>query len=155
MYSRKPVKKAPAPSAITVRSRKIQRPKAKRLSMFVWFSPFTRQSRADQRPKTRSAAQGAVHNRKRPSEQRFTPRAMNILSTGILLGSGMGCVGDLPHPFAARTVIDLGVGAETLQHAETVGRARGLVYIAEADGAGGAGLGAGGHVVGGVDIAAA
>ena len=42
-YRRKPVKNAPAPSAMTVRSRKIHSPKAKRLSMFVWLRPSARQ----------------------------------------------------------------------------------------------------------------
>src|ERR1017187_2945672 len=97
MYSRKPVKKAPAPRAITVKSRKIHKPKAKRLSMLVWFRPFTRHRPAAYRPKTRSAAHGAIHSRNLGVEQRAAPRAMNCLSTlstGVVLSARTGRGGD-------------------------------------------------------------
>src|SRR5215469_8271288 len=106
MYNKNPVKKAPAPSAITVRSRKIHKPKAKRLSMLVWFNPFTRHRPAEYKPNSRSAVHGVIHARNCPVEHRFTPRAMNSLSTDFLLSTGSGS--NVAHPVALRVVVDLG-----------------------------------------------
>src|ERR1039458_6395430 len=160
MYSRKPVKKAPAPSAITVRSRKIHRPKAKRLSMLVWLRPLTRHRPAQYRPNASMAIHGRVHNRNFPLEQRFMPRVMNSLSTGGLLSAGRpGRGGDLAPPVPLGVVVNLGLRAKFFQQAEAVGvlggqggLAGGVVQIAEADGAGGAGLHASGHVFAGLDL---
>src|ERR1019366_10444029 len=141
MYSRKPVKNAPAPNAITVRSRKIHRPKAKRLSMLVWFRPFTRHRPAEYRPNSSRPTQGKIQSRNLPVPQRLTPRAINSLSTGGLLGSGAWRAGDLPHPLPLRAVIDLGLGADLLEQPETLrpfgvlGRLAGsIVQVAELNG---------------------
>src|ERR1035441_8785953 len=108
MYTRNPVKKAPAPSAITVRSRKIHSPKAKRLSMLVWFRPLIRHKPAEYRPNASSATHGAIHRRNRFGEHRRTPRVMKSLSTASLLSALVrpGGLRHLPHQFALRPVID-------------------------------------------------
>ena len=52
--------------------------------------------------------------------QRLTPRAINSLSTGTLLGRRAGRAGDLRHPLPLRAVINLGLGAEFLKQPETL-----------------------------------
>src|ERR1017187_821231 len=125
-----------------VRSTKIHRPKAERLSMLVWFKPLTRHRPAQYKPNSSRAIQGARHSTKRGVEQRRTPRVMNSLSicwniwlaTGGLLGdSGAGGAGDFAHPVFLGVVVNLRMGAEQFQDAETVrlvrvaGRFRGRI----------------------------
>src|ERR1019366_6120559 len=114
------------------------------------------------------ATQGASHSRKRGVEQRRTPRVINSLSislaisltTGVLLcESRAGGAGDFAHPVFLGMVVDLGIGAERFQHAETVRIARALggfggriVQLAEVDGARGASFHAGGDVIRRVDL---
>src|SRR5690348_2657910 len=151
MYSRKPVKNAPAPRAMTVRSRKIHRPNANRLSMFVWFRPFTRHKPAEKSPNSSNAIQGRIHSRNLPVPQRFTPRAMNSLSTRVLLcrhrnqWGTLSAVGprrarDLPHPLPLRAVVNFRFGSDFLEHPEALrplgvlrGDARRVVQISELD----------------------
>src|ERR1039458_224316 len=156
IYTRTPVKKAPAPSAITVRSRKIHSPKAKRLSMLVWFKPLIRHKPAEYSPNASSATHGVIHKRNRLGEHRRTPRVMKSLSTGDLR-SGLvrpRRMCDLPHPLALRSVIDLGLGAQLFEQPEALRflrrprrLARGVVQIAEADRTRRAGLHAGRRVL--------
>src|ERR1039458_1798757 len=146
-----------------VKSTKIHKPNAKRLSMLVWFKPLTRHRPAQYTPKRSRAVQGAIHSRKRGVEQRVTPRVMKslstCLSTGVLLSeSGTRGAGDCAHPIFPGVVINLGIGVERFQHAEAVWAVGGvgdfggrIVQIAEADGAGGAGFHAGGDVIRRVD----
>src|ERR1035437_6222597 len=114
------------------------------------------------------ATQGASHRRNRGGEQRRTPRVINYLSisfaisltTGVLLcESRAGVARDFAHPGFLGVVIDLGIGAERFQHAETVRIARALggfggriVQVAEVYGAAGAGFHAGGDVIRGFDL---
>src|ERR1017187_6292903 len=93
---------------------------------------------------------------KRGVEQRRTPRVMSSLSicwniwlaTGGLLGdSGAGGASDLAHPVFLGVVVDLRIGAERFQHAESVrlvsalgGFGGRIVEVAEVDGSGGASL---------------
>src|SRR5579862_6976748 len=130
MYSRKPVKNAPAPSAITVRSRKIQRPKAKRLSMLVWLSPFTRQRPAPYRPKASSAHQGRIQSRNCRGLDRRTPRGMRWVSTSGIGGLLSLLCGSLPDPRPRGAVVDLGLGAQPLQDAERMPVARQAGHLA-------------------------
>src|ERR1035437_370712 len=110
-------------------------------------------------PKASSASHGAIHSRNRGVEQRFTPRAMNSLSTRTLLPEAqLGGARDLAHPVLLGTIVDLGLGADFLEQPETGavfgglgGRAFGTVQIAELDGPGGAGLDARGHVIDGLN----
>src|SRR5664280_574153 len=127
--------------------------------MLVWFKPLTRHRPAQYAPKRSMATQGASHSTKRGVEQRRTPRVMNSLSiccniclaTGSLLGSSRaGGAGDFAHPVFLGVIVDLWVGPERFQHAETVrlvraaGRFGGrIVQVAEVDGARGAGFHAG------------
>src|ERR1035437_137001 len=114
------------------------------------------------------ATQGASQRRKRGVEQRRTPRVINSLSislaisltTGVLLcESRAGRAGDFAHPVFLGVVVNLRIGAERFQHAETVrlvraaGRFRGrIVQVAETDGSVGAGFHAGRNVIRGVDF---
>src|SRR5579872_6069985 len=89
---------------------------------------------------------------------------MKALSTGVLLSGGaLACEGRrlarLPHPIALRAVVDFGIGAEAFEQPETVRILARLshftgavVQVAETDGAGGAGLHAGGDIIAGLDV---
>src|SRR5215475_6420375 len=133
MYSRNPVKNAPAPSAITVRSRKIQSPNANRLSMLVWFRPLMRQSAAAYTPNANIANQGATHSANRVSEQRFRPLVMREL----------GMWGLLPGEIHARcVVVNLRLRPQRLQQPHAAGGPLELCQVAELNGLRGTCLGA-------------
>ena len=79
------MKNAPAPSAITVRSRKIQRPKAKRLSMLVWFRPLTRHSRIAYSPNAEQRRPGRQPREKLAApNSALTPRRMSAYPRALL-----------------------------------------------------------------------
>src|ERR1039457_7289090 len=85
-----------------------------------------RQRAAEYRPKSSSAAQGAIHKRNLGAEQRDKPRAMNCLSIEslgmdlLLSGARLGRGGDLPHPVLLRPVVNLRLGVELLQQTEAL-----------------------------------
>src|ERR1035438_7989887 len=136
--------------------------------MLVWFRPLTRHRPAQYAPKRSMATQGVSQRTKRGVEQRRTPRVMNSLSIcwniwlatgGLPGGSRAGRTGDFAYPVFLGVVIDLGIGPERFQHAETVGLVSALggfggrvVEVAETDGAVGAGFHAGRDVIRGVDF---
>src|ERR1039457_7096213 len=85
-----------------------------------------RQRAAEYRPKSSSAAQGAIHKRNLGAEQRDKPRAVNCLSIESL---GMDLLlsrarlrrgGALPDPVLLRPVVNLRLGVELLQQTEAL-----------------------------------
>src|SRR5262245_36603520 len=110
-----------------VRSTKIHRPNAYRLSILVWFKPFIRHRPAQYAPKSSSATHGVSHSAKRGVEPRRTPRVMNSLSsclgsclTTSVLGSGAGSVGDFAYPGLPGLIVNLRIGTNRFQQAETI-----------------------------------
>ena len=137
------MKKAPAPSAITVRSRKIQSPNANRLSMLVWFRPLTRH---------RPAAVQA-------EEQQRGPGQRSTAGTGpSSSASGRRAMRYLIHLRVAPRLSSSGNKSSDPCRAAPAGgscprrRAPRRIQVHEPDGARRARLDAGRHVVGGIDI---
>src|SRR5947209_2914625 len=158
-YSRKPLKNAPAPSAITVRSRKIHKPNANRLSMLVSLRPKMRQRAIAYRPSASSTVQGVSHERNRGNEQRRRPRGIQFLSTMRSFIAGQWFFGERAHPRPRRPVMDLRIGAQLLEDTERLRRGSharnvraGAVQIAECDRTGRARLRASGHIFAALEL---
>jgi hypothetical protein len=91
IYVRKPVKNAPAPSAIIERSKTIHRAKAKILLIFVWLRPRIKQRRPDITPHTNRASHGNVQKKNLVAEHRLAPSGIKAESICFLLTDRVCC----------------------------------------------------------------